>query len=153
VLLLTRWSQRKWDFCTIKRQTHQSPIPWRHHLRGPLLPLTVRTFDARLLLRQNRQGQKCLRAVRRQSRRKNSALPLQQRQVCRQRLQTIMQKCQAMTHLLWGKCPFPKWDCRGSNPRPLRERAQAIIACTRLLASSSPPGPLAIHSAQCGPPF
>ena len=57
------------------------------------------------------------------------------------------------THLLWRERPFPKWDCRAFNSRPLRERAQATTARPRLLACSSPPIPLAIRSSQRRPPI
>ena len=57
------------------------------------------------------------------------------------------------THLLWRERPFPKWDCRACNPRPLGERTQATAACPRSLTCSSPPIPLAIRSSQCRPPI
>ena len=56
-------------------------------------------------------------------------------------------------HLLWRERPFPKWDRRARNPRPLGERMQATTACPRLLACSSPPIPLAIRSLQRRPPI
>ncbi len=55
------------------------------------------------------------------------------------------------THLLWCERPFPKWDRRACNPRPLGERTQATTARPRLLACSSPPIPLAIRSSQRRP--
>ncbi len=57
------------------------------------------------------------------------------------------------THLLWPERPFPKWDRRACNPRPLRERTQATAARPCSLAHSSPSISLAIRSLQRRPPI
>ena len=59
-----------------------------------------------------------------------------------------MRKRATETHLLRRQRPFPKWDRRARDSRPLGKRPQAVAARASPLAGSSTPGPMAIRFAQ-----
>ena len=107
----------------------------------------------RILRPTKHQGQARLRTVRRRPRRENPALPLRQQPICGQRIQRIMRELPPEAYLLRRERPFPKWNRRTRDKRPLGERSQTVAARARPLAGSSTPGPMAICFAQCRAPI
>jgi hypothetical protein len=138
--------------CPAEGDTHQEALRGSHRLCGPLLLAQVHPSDDQAHLRGDHVSHASLRTLCQAARRPHPPLPLQQRTICRQRLQEQLQ-CQRMaTHLLWGQCPLPKWYCRESHQRSPGECAEATPPCTPMLACHHPLGPLALCTQECCQP-
>ncbi len=103
-------------------------------------------------VQQDTHCQACLQTVPGRTRSQDSSLPLQQWMLPQQHLPASMLWFKTMTHLLWGKCPLPKWHHQASHPRSLGKRVKATAPSTHPLARGNPLCIVAICIEKCSLP-
>ncbi len=109
-----------------------------HRLCQPLQLPPICPPPTQRQVQQNTHRQACLQTVHCRTWSQDPTLSLQQRTLPRQCLPTSMPRSKTTTHLLWGKCPLPKWHHQASHPRPLGKHMEATAPCARPLAGGTP---------------
>lgn len=99
-----------------QRQADNSAIQGSNSLHRPFFRPPLHPCDDKHLHQWNHQGQVSFQTVCRQPLRQKQTLPCRQRPICCQRLHQPLLVQATMTHLLWCKCPLPKWCGWKSHP-------------------------------------